>query len=292
MDRFNQINPFSKRDEHSANTVITYKILTVLSWLLVVVSTSYYSFNRPEDDVVIHRHTIWEQNATHHNSGFYLNKVITSIYWIVLFILQIGYVAHLFSGKLDTVNAAAAVGSHFIVNNLLTFAFVMLFVRSHFWWAELILIVNFINLSSLYFRHPAGPRFIHIPVVSGPLAWTFVAIYWNGAIMVNAHTLVARIFANIAIWGILVYGMFFLVTYKDYTMGFALSILTASLGVAQFARQFIAFQWIFAFTIMATLFVCTLIVSVPGIFGKEISFSRGQAGVPADQERAPLLDDN
>jgi hypothetical protein len=90
----------------------------------------------------------------------------------------------------------------------------MLFVRGHYIWAEIILIVNFFNLSSLYFRHNTHPRFIHIPVVSGPLAWTFVALYWDGAIAVNAETLAARILANIAIWGILVYGGFFLVAYK------------------------------------------------------------------------------
>ena len=45
--------------------------------------------------------------------------------------------------------------------------------------------------------------------------------------MVDAQTLVARIFANIAIWGLLVYGAFFLVVFKDYTIGFELSILTA-----------------------------------------------------------------
>lgn len=95
---------------------------------------------------------------------------------IVLFISQVGYVVHLFSSDLEKVNPACAVGSHFIANNLLHFAFVMLFVRSHFVWAELILIINFFNLSSLAFRHHAYPRFIHTPVVSGPLAWTFVAI--------------------------------------------------------------------------------------------------------------------
>jgi len=51
-----------------------------------------------------------------------------------------------------------------------------------------------------------------------PLAWTFVALYWDGAIAVNAHhSLAARILANIAIWGILVYGLFFLVVYKVST---------------------------------------------------------------------------
>jgi len=227
---------------------------------------------------------------------------------IILFILQIGYVWHLFSSNAEYVNAAAGVGSHFIVNNLLQFAFVMLFVRSHFVWAELILIVNFFNLSSLYFRHNTHPRFIHIPVVSMPLAWTFVALYWDGAIAVNAHSLAARILANIAIWGILVYGLFFLVAYKvgtnithdwphwrnqkDYTIGFSLSVLTASLGVGQFFTKIIAFQWIFAFVIMAVLFLATLVIAIPGIFGKEISFRREGAVVPADQERAPLLDDH
>jgi len=289
MDRLHQVNPFSKRDNHSANAVVAYKVLTIVSWLLVVISTVYYTFDAPTDDVYARR-TIWGQNRAHH-TAFSLNSIIASIYWIVLFILQVGYVWHLFSGNIEYVNAAAGVGSHFIANNLLQFAFVMLFVRSHFVWAEVILIVNFFNLSSLYFRHATHPRFIHIPVVSGPLAWTFVALYWNGAIMVHAHSLPARILANVAVWGILVYGLFFLVAYKDYTMGFALSILAASLGVGQFFRQVIAFQWIFAFTIMATLFVCTLVIAVPSIFGKEVSFRR-EVGVPADQERAPLLDDN
>lgn len=80
--------------------------------------------------------------------------------------------------------------------------------------SEVLLIVNFFNLISLYFRHNTYARFIHVPAVSGPLAWTFVALYWNGAIAVNAHSLPARIFANVAIWGILVFGGFFIVVYK------------------------------------------------------------------------------
>lgn len=76
-------------------------------------------------------------------------------------------------------------------------------------------------------------------------------------------------------------------------MGFALSYLTAALGVGQFFTKTIAFQWIFAFTIMATLFVATLVIAVPGIFGKEVSFQReNRSVISADQERAPLLDDN
>jgi len=133
---------------------------------------------------------------------------------LALFISQIGYVWSLFSSNSEYVTAAAGVGSHFIFNNLLQFAFVMLFVRGHYIWAEIITIINFFNLSTLYFRHNTNPRFIHIPVTTGPLAWTFVALYWNGAIAVGSNTLAARILANIAIWGILVYGGFFLITYK------------------------------------------------------------------------------
>lgn len=74
-------------------------------------------------------------------------------------------------------------------------------------------------------------------------------------------------------------------------MGFALSILTASLGVGQFLTKTIAFQWIFAFIIMGMLFIATLAIALPGIFGKEITFRREQNVVSSDQERAPLLDD-
>ncbi|KAJ9136440.1 ATP synthase f0 [Pleurostoma richardsiae] len=280
MDRFHQLNPFAKRDTHSPNAVITYKILSILTWLLSVVVTVYYTFERPEDGHTKKRR-IWEQNHRY-PSGFTLNSIIVDIYWIVLWILQVGYVGHLFSSTAETVNAACACGSHFILNNLLHFAFIMLFVRSHFIWAEVILILNFFNLTSLYFRHNAYPRFIHAPVVSGPLAWTFVAIYWNGAIMIyHPWNLVARIFANIFVWAILVYGAFFIIVYKDYTMGFWLSVLSAALGVAQFHRQIIAFQWIFAFTIMAVLFVSTVVIALP-------AWRRPQPAA-GDTERAPLL---
>ncbi|KAI1376934.1 hypothetical protein F4677DRAFT_62163 [Hypoxylon crocopeplum] len=215
---------------------------------------------------------------------------LSDITRIVLFILQAGYIAHLFSGTVERVNEACSVGSHFILNNLLHFAFVMLFVRSYFGWAELFIILNFINLTSLYFRHPGYARFIHQPVVSGPLAWTFVAIYWNGAIMVpHPESLVARIFGNIFIWSILVYGLFYIIIYKDYTMGFNLSVLSAAIGVSQFLRQVIAFQWIFAFIIMAILFVATIVVAIPAATGKDVKFARAREG---DTERAPLLGEN
>ncbi len=114
-----------------------------------------------------------------------------------------------------------------MLHNLLLFGFIHLWVRSHFFLGELLLVVNFFNLTAAYFRHSKTPLFIHVPVVSGPLAWNFVALYWCGAAAVNSHHLAARILANIAIWGILMYGLFFLVAFKDFTMGFQLSVLSA-----------------------------------------------------------------
>ena len=224
----------------------------------------------------------------------------------MLWILQIGYVWHLFSSNADYVQAAASVGSHFILNNLFQFAFVMLFVRGRFILAEVILVLNFLNLTCLYYFHNTHPRFIHAPVVSWPLAWTFVALFWDGAIAAHAKGGAARILANVAIWAIFVYGMSFLTTYRvsqigsnpitthtpqDYTMGFALSVLSASLGVQQFLIKAIALQWIFAFVIMGVLFVASLAIAVPGIFGQQVRFRSQEEPAPTDQERAPLLDD-
>jgi len=281
-------NPFAKREAHSTSAVRTHKFLTIVTWILAFIVSVYYTTHAPHDGYTIRRR-IWDQNYAY-PSAFTMNHVIADIFWIVLFILQIGYVTHLFSSNPETVHAAASVSSHFIVNNLLHFAFVMLFVRSHFHWAEVILILNFFNLSSLYFRHNSYPRFIHTPVVSGPLAWTFVAIYWNGALMVPhpAH-LVPRIFGNVFIWSILAYGMFFIIIYNDYTMGFSLSVLAAAIGVAQFERKIIALQWIFSFVIMAILFIMTLTIAVPAWSGREFRWRRAPAG---DSERAPLLHDD
>ena len=58
---------------------------------------------------------------------------------------------------MDWANAAANIGSHFILNNFLHTAFIMLWVNNLFWIAEIMLVVNFVNLIVLYFRHRATP---------------------------------------------------------------------------------------------------------------------------------------
>lgn len=48
----------------------------------------------------------------------------------------------------------------------------------------------------------------------------------NGAAMVNACDLAARVIANVAVWSILVYGLYFLAIFGDYTIGFEMAWLS------------------------------------------------------------------
>lgn len=72
------VNPFAKRVSHSSSTVITYKVLTLLTWVLSVVFSVYYTVDSPADDIK-HGRTIEGQNWLH-LSGFTLNFVLVYIY--------------------------------------------------------------------------------------------------------------------------------------------------------------------------------------------------------------------
>lgn len=63
--------------------MITYKVLTLLTWLLSVVVSVYYSVHSPADDLK-HGRTINGQNWLH-LSGFTLNFVLVYIYLYVEF---------------------------------------------------------------------------------------------------------------------------------------------------------------------------------------------------------------
>ena len=73
------VNPFSKRESHDAQSILTYKILTIVTWLLAVISSVYYTLHAPKDDHFARR-SIWGQNS-HHHTAFAMNSVIASIYW-------------------------------------------------------------------------------------------------------------------------------------------------------------------------------------------------------------------
>lgn len=273
-------NPFDRDREVHYKNITTYKILTLISFLLNVVVSVYYSSTYPEDPHKLNHNSIFQQSNLH-PTPFTLSHVFVSIYWIALWVLQAGYLWHLYSSNEDLKKASTSVGSHFILFNLFQFVWVFLWTRGHFILSELVLVLNFLQAATLYVRNPTTPRFIHLPAVSLTLTWTFFAVMWNGAVMVHCHDLPCRILANIAIWGIAVYAGFFLVVFKDWSLGFATAFLTAGLAVGQMAMKVIELQWIFAFTIMSLVIVMTLVVAVPGVVNRTAD----------DRERAPLLAD-
>lgn len=68
--------------------------------------------------------------------------------------------------------------------------------------------------------------------------------------------------------------------------GLRLLFCVLALGVGQFFTAVVALQWIFAFTIMAVLFVLSVIVGFPDVHGIRLG---GGHVVNEDRERAPLL---
>lgn len=77
-----QDNPFGKRETHSSRSILTYKILTLLSWLLAVVVSVYYTVHEPHDGFTI-RNRLWDQNYLY-PSAFTMNHVLADIYWFVV----------------------------------------------------------------------------------------------------------------------------------------------------------------------------------------------------------------
>ena len=73
-------NPFAKRESMSNQRLLWYKVLTILSWLLVVVMVLIYHSKHPTESS--HSHSIWEQNRRH-PTPFTLNKIVTDLYWYV-----------------------------------------------------------------------------------------------------------------------------------------------------------------------------------------------------------------
>lgn len=201
--------------------------------------------------------------------------------------------------------AAANVATHFILNNLLNFGWILLWTRNHFWPAEVILVLQFLNLHAAYWRHRRLPAFVHLPAVAGPYAWTLLGLFWNGAVAVHSNSLPARIVANVFIWVIFAMGSGHIVATQDYILGYCLSWLMLcmftqhrsfieckanclALAVKQFAVKVIALQWIFAFVIFAVFFIESVYLSSTKYYGRDTLFRR-VAAPETDREREPLL---
>ncbi|KAJ6104311.1 hypothetical protein N7523_010631 [Penicillium sp. IBT 18751x] len=281
-------NPFARRESHHASALNTYRVLVPLTWALVVIVGIYYSVHSPDDTK--HGKKIWKQ-AQKHNTPFSQNTTVTGVYWILLLLSQLSYVWHLFHKDTAIVAAAANVATHFILNNVFIVIWILLWTRNYFWWAEVILIIHFINQAVTYWRHRGLPAFVHLPAVAGPYAWTLTALFWNGAVAVHSHNLPGRIVANIFIWVILFIGLQHILLRNDYILGYCLSFLTLSLALRQFAVKIIALQWIFAFTIFGIFTAVSLYVSTTTYTGRDSLFRRVAHPESSDREREPLLND-
>jgi hypothetical protein len=73
------VNPFARRDEHSAQQLILLRITTLVTYLIFVITAIYYTFEAPHEG---HgpKHTIWGNNLA---TPFAQNSVMTSIYWYI-----------------------------------------------------------------------------------------------------------------------------------------------------------------------------------------------------------------
>ncbi|UNI16712.1 hypothetical protein JDV02_003126 [Purpureocillium takamizusanense] len=183
---------------------------------------------------------------------------------VVLFLAQFGHLGHFFCDNDAYTNSAASTAAHVVTNNVLHVAFVLLFCHSFFYSAEVILILNFVNLSALYFRQGPHARSVqHLPS-SGPLAWTFVSIYWNLAIALAHRGVETQIFGLIFIWSPLGYGLFAFIAYKDVTMIMCLGILAAATGVGQLSIKAKLAHLIPPFLVAGLLLVLCLLAAIAG----------------------------
>ncbi|EEQ41765.1 hypothetical protein EJF18_80047 [Clavispora lusitaniae] len=268
----------------SQNDLLVHKVATILSWVLAVYATFRYFVGRSPFD----KHNPYHVGDTPYSS----NLVFTLLYWAVLFLSQIAFVTQIFlpaadSSSVTNRNALTKlVGWHFTIFNLGVFVWTLLFVKHHYFWSEVILVLNFVNILSLYFTHktyaitPLSNWFlIHWPTAALPFSWLFYAIFWNGAVLFHVHKFVGRVIANITIWMFLFVPGFFLAVFNDWAVGLSSSALMFSLGVGQVITKAFALQWIFAFVIASVLLVLSLIVAVTGSLTKKST----------DTESAPLL---
>ncbi|KAL4803959.1 hypothetical protein BDV18DRAFT_143572 [Aspergillus unguis] len=283
-------NPFARRESHSAQALIAYRALAVASWALVVIFGIFYSIRGPAD--TSRGRTIWHQLGRSYTE-FTVDVVVVEIYWILLLLSQIFYLGQLFNKEEAAVISAAEGAPYFILQNLFVFAWIHLWVRNYFWPAEVFLVASFINQHVLFWRVRSLPPVSHLAVVAGPHAWTLIALFWNGAIAVHAHTTAAEITANVFIWIFFLIGTAHILSRADAILGYSLSLLAFGLAVTQTSRKHgTHLQWIFAWVIFACFLLQSLYVTQIKHLNRDIWFRSLEEQDSSDAERAPLLDDS
>lgn len=123
-------------------------------------------------------------------------------------------------------NLAANAAPYFILNNLFILAWVLLWVRSHFWPAEVFVIASFINQHALFWRIRSLPPLSHLAVVAAPYAWTLYSLFWTGAAAARVHTPASEIAASVFLWILFVIGTVHMFAKADALLGYSFSLLT------------------------------------------------------------------
>lgn len=198
-----------------------------LSWALVVGVGLYHTIIAPTDTP--HGRRIFQQAQK--PTPFTQSGLITGLYCATLLVVQLNYLYHLFfSGKACVAQAAKSVATHFALNNLFLFSWVILWTRSLFGAATVFLVASYMNQTALYVHHPRLPAFVHLAVVAGPWAWSFLGLFWNIALVVSVagdpNALPVRVLGNVAIWVVLVLGSGVVVNTTDYLLAYCLAWLS------------------------------------------------------------------
>ncbi|CUM68032.1 uncharacterized protein PRCAT00005747001 [Priceomyces carsonii] len=265
----------------------THKVSTIISLALSVYGNVRYLVGR----------TPYDSHGGFHvkDTPFTANIIVTLVYWGLFYFMAISFVTQIFLPSLENLRARAdvvkLVGWHFTMFNLLSFIWSLLFAKKHFFFSEVVLLINFLNVLSLYFSHKtyeikplSSWLLVHMPVTALPLSWLFYAIFWNGAVLFHVHKFVGRVVSNVLIWDFLLVPGFFVLIYNDWGVGLTSSILVFGLALGQLFTKVFALQWIFAFVIAGLLFVFSLVSAVSGS-------AYARRGV-TDVESAPLIEES
>lgn len=272
----------------SQNDLSTHKVATIVSLALSIYGNVRYFVGRSPYDKNVPFNVA--------ETPFSANMIVVLVFWALLHVMQVAFVAQVFvpSVELHSLTSRAditrLVGWHFTLFNVGQFVWTLLFVRSHFFFAEVVVVLNILNVLALYFSHRtysikpyANWALIHLPTAAFPFSWLLYAFFWNGAVLLHVHKFVGRVISNVLVWDFLLTPGAFLFLFNDYGVGIASSILTFGLGLGQLFNKLFALQWIFAFVISGILFVLSVLAAITGSL-----HSQRESRVLQD-ESAPLL---
>lgn len=255
----------------------------IISYLLLLFSNVRYAFGRRSP---------WDPD---HQDDVAFTPFTANIFGIFAFFAVSGLLQLIYLGQ-HFYNSPRLFNLVFIVNNFISLMWSYLFARGHFFLSEVLAITNFVILLAVYLfgqsytvRPLSTWLAVNGSVVVMPMVWNHYLVYWNGAVLVGAKHLLARIIANVFIWEFLISPSMLMLITGDYFLGFSNAYLVGAIGLGQLFTRVFALQWIFAFVIMGCLISLAMFfafVRPPPNFprpqGQEIS---------ENGETAPLLTD-